>query len=58
VNLVVVKKLASGFQRELSAGHNDWARHARSEVASLASPNWHLAENDARRRITQNRNTR
>jgi hypothetical protein len=57
-NLVVAEKSASGPRREPSAGHNDQARHARSEVASSASPNWHLAKNDARRRITQNRNTR
>jgi hypothetical protein len=58
VNLVVTEKSASGPRREPSASHNDQARHARSEVASSASPNRHLAENDARRRITQNRNTR
>jgi hypothetical protein len=58
VNLVVAEKSASGPQREPSPGHNDWARHARSEVASSASPNQHLAENDACQRITQNRNTR
>jgi hypothetical protein len=55
-NLIVAKKSASGPRREPSAGHNDRARHARSEAASSASPNRHLAENDARRRITQNRN--
>jgi hypothetical protein len=57
VNLVVVEKSVSRPRREPSAGHNDQARRARSEVASSASPNRHLAENDARRRITQNRNT-
>jgi hypothetical protein len=57
-NLVVVEKSASGSRREPSAGHNDWARSARSEATSSASPNQHLAENDARRRITLNRNTR
>jgi hypothetical protein len=57
-NLIVAEKSASGPQREPSAGHNDRARHAQSEVASSASPNRHLAENDVRRHITQNHNTR
>jgi hypothetical protein len=57
-NLVVAEKLAGGPQRELSAGHKDRARRARSEVVSSASPNWHLAWNDVRQRITQNRNAR
>jgi hypothetical protein len=56
--LIVAEKLASRPQRELSVGRNDRARCARSEVASSASPNWHLAKNDARWHITQNRNTR
>jgi hypothetical protein len=43
---------------EKSAGQNDRVRHARSEAASSASPNRHLAENDACWRITQNHNTR
>jgi hypothetical protein len=54
-NLVVVEKSASGPRREPCAGHNDQARRPRSEAASSASPNWHLAKNDARRRIIQNR---
>jgi hypothetical protein len=58
VNLIVAEKSASGSRREPSAGHNDRARRARSEAASSASSNQHLAENDARRRITQNCNTR
>jgi hypothetical protein len=58
VNLVVAEKSASEPRREPSAGHNDRARRVRSEVASSASPNRHLAENDARWRITQNHNTR
>jgi hypothetical protein len=57
-NLVVVEKLAGGPQREPSAGHKDRARRARSEVISSASPNWHLAWNDVRQRITQNSNAR
>jgi hypothetical protein len=56
-NFVVAEKSANGLQREPSVGHNDQARHARSEAASSASPNRHLAENDARRCITQNCNT-
>jgi hypothetical protein len=58
VNLIVVEKSASGPRREQYTGHNDRARRAQSEAASSASPNRHLAENDARRRITQNCNTR
>jgi hypothetical protein len=58
VNLVVAEKSASRPQREPSAGHKDQARRARSEAASSASPNRHLAENDAHWHITQNRNTR
>jgi hypothetical protein len=57
-NLIVAEKSAGGPRREPSAGHNDRARHARSEAASSASPNQHLPENDARRCITQNHNTR
>jgi hypothetical protein len=56
-NLIVAEKSTSRPRREPSTGHNDRARHARSEAASSASPNRHLAENDTRRRITQNRNT-
>jgi hypothetical protein len=58
VNLVVVEKSAGVPRREPSVGHNDRARRARSEAVSSASPNWYLAENDARRCITQNRNAR
>jgi hypothetical protein len=58
VNLIVANKLASGARREPSAGHNDRAWRARSEAASSASPNRHLAENDVRWCITQNCNTR
>jgi hypothetical protein len=47
-NLVVAEKSASEPRREPSAGHNDRARRARSEAASSASPNQHLAKNDAR----------
>jgi hypothetical protein len=57
-NLVVAEKSSSGSRREPYAGHNDQARCARSETASSASPNQHLAENDAHRRITQNQNMR
>jgi hypothetical protein len=57
-NLVVAEKSTDVPQREPSGDHNDRARRARSEVASLFSPNWRLAGNDARRRITQNRNVR
>jgi hypothetical protein len=56
VNLIVAEKSASGPRMEPSANHNDRTRHARSEAVSSASPKRHLVENDARRRITQNRN--
>jgi hypothetical protein len=56
VNLVVAEKLIGVPRREPFGGHNDRARRARSEVASSFSPNRRLARNDARRRITQNRN--
>jgi hypothetical protein len=55
-NLVVAEKSIGVPQREPSGGHNDRARRGRSEVASSFSPNRRLAGNDARRRITQNRN--
>jgi hypothetical protein len=58
VNHVVAEKSASRLQRESSVGHNDRARHARSEAASSASPNQHLAENNACQRIMQNRSAR
>jgi hypothetical protein len=58
VNLVITEKSVGVPRKEPSGGHNDQAMHARSEVASSASPNRHLGENDARQRITQNRNTR
>jgi hypothetical protein len=57
-NLVITEKLTDVPRREPSGGHNDRARRARSEVASSFSPNRRLTENDARRRITQNRNVR
>jgi hypothetical protein len=56
-NLVIAEKSANRPRKEPSAGHNDRARHARSEAASLASPNRHIAENDAHQRIIQNCNT-
>jgi hypothetical protein len=56
MNLIVVEKLAGGPRREPSVGHNDRVRRAQSEAASSTSSNQYLAENDARRRITQNRN--
>jgi hypothetical protein len=57
-NLVVAEKSTSVSRREPSGDHNDRARRARSEVASSFSLNRRLAGNDARRRITQNRNVR
>jgi hypothetical protein len=58
VNLVVAEKSTDVPRKEPSGGHNDRARRARSEVASSFSPNQRLAGNNARRRITQNRNVR
>jgi hypothetical protein len=58
VNLVIAEKSTDVPRREPSGGHNDRARHARSEIASSFSPNRRLAGNDARRHITQNRNVR
>jgi hypothetical protein len=55
-NLVVAEKSTDISRREPSGGHNDRARRARSEVAPSFSPNRRLAENNVRRRITQNRN--
>jgi hypothetical protein len=46
-NLVITEKLAGVPQNEPSAGNNDWARRARSEAASSASPNRRLSEHDA-----------
>jgi hypothetical protein len=46
-NLVIAEKSTGIPRREPSGGHNDWARHARSEVASSFSPNRRLAGNDA-----------
>jgi hypothetical protein len=57
-NLAVVEKSAGVPQREPSVNDNDQARRAQSEAASSASPNRHLSEHDARRRITQNCATR
>jgi hypothetical protein len=57
-NLVIAEKSTGVPRREPSGGHNDRARRARSEVASSFRPNRRLAGNDARRRITQNRNVR
>jgi hypothetical protein len=57
VNLIVAERSVDNHRREPSVG-NDRARRAQSEAASSASGNRHLADNDARRRITQNRNMR
>jgi hypothetical protein len=57
-NLVIAEKSAGVPRMKPSVGHNDRARHARSEAASTASPNWYLAEDDVRRHITQNCNAR
>jgi hypothetical protein len=54
-NLIITKKSPGILRREPSVGDSDRARRARSEAASLASPNRRSSEHDARRRITQNR---
>jgi hypothetical protein len=54
-NLIITEKSSSVPRREPSVSDNDRARHARSEVASSASPNHRLSEHDARWRITQSR---
>jgi hypothetical protein len=55
-NLVVAEKSAGVPRGEPSAGCNNQAGCARSEAASSASPQRHLSEHDAHRRITQNHN--
>jgi hypothetical protein len=57
MNLIVAERSANGPRGEPSAGRNNWTRRVRSEAASSTSPNWHLSKHNARRRITQNRNT-
>jgi hypothetical protein len=57
-NLVVAEKSTGVPRREPSVGHNDRARRAQSEVASSFNPNRRLVGNNARRRITHNRNVR
>jgi hypothetical protein len=57
-NLIVAEMSAGVPRREPSTGRNNRTRHARSEATSSASPNQHLSEHDARRRITQNYNAR
>jgi hypothetical protein len=51
-NLIVAEKSADVPWRAPSVGGNDRARCARSEAASLTSPNHRLSEHDARRFIT------
>jgi hypothetical protein len=58
VNLVIAEKSVDIPRREPLVSDNDRARHARSEAASSASPNRHLAKHDVRRHITQNRAVR
>jgi hypothetical protein len=55
VNVVIIERSIGVPQREPFVGDNDRAMHARSEAASSASPNRHLAEHDARWWITQYR---
>jgi hypothetical protein len=52
MNLVVAEKSAGVPRVEPSAGRNNRAGRARSEAVSSASPNQHLSEHDACRRIT------
>jgi hypothetical protein len=55
-NHIIAEKSASVPRKEPSGGHNNRARHARSEAMSSASPNRHLDENDVHWHITQNCN--
>jgi hypothetical protein len=57
-NLVIAERLAGNPRREpfVRNRSDDQARCARSEATSSASPNQRLANNDARRCITQNHN--
>jgi hypothetical protein len=50
-NLIVAEKSVGVPRGEPPVGHNDQAGRARSEVASSASPRWHLSEHDAHRHI-------
>jgi hypothetical protein len=51
-NLNIAEKSTNVPRREPSIGGNDRVRRARSETPSAASPNSHLSEHDAWRRIT------
>jgi hypothetical protein len=59
-NIVVAQRSAGNPRGEPSVGNrsNDRGKRARSEAAASANDNHRLADNDARRRITQNRNLR
>jgi hypothetical protein len=55
-NIVTTAPSTENHQGEPSSGNrsNDWAKQAQSEAATSANDNRCLADNDARRRITQN----
>jgi hypothetical protein len=56
-NVIVAQRSVDNPRGEPSVSNlsNDRGKGVRSEAASSASGNRHLADNDARRRITQNR---
>jgi hypothetical protein len=55
-NIVTAAPSTENHRGEPSSGNrsNDWAKQAQSEAATSANDNRCLADNDARRRITQN----
>jgi hypothetical protein len=59
-NVIVAQRSTGNTRGESSVGNqsNDRGKRARSETASSASGNHCLADNDARRRFTQNRHLR
>jgi hypothetical protein len=60
VNYVIAEQSTGNSRGEPSIGNrsNDRAKRAQNEAAALASGNRHLSNNDAHRRITQNRQMR
>jgi hypothetical protein len=57
VNVIVAQRSTGNPQGEASVGNrsDDRGKRAQSEATASASGNRHLADNDARCRITQNR---
>jgi hypothetical protein len=55
-NLILAERSADNPPREPSIGNQDRARRAQNDATSSVSGNRRLADNDIRRRITQNHN--